>query len=119
MLRLCCQDRLKVYSQYTGVWLCLSIKGEHMQGNTPFHLLPLTDFPHLAPRVTDTARPQQHIPIYFIHSLEQPFCTNPKCKCQWQQKEVRRLLGSILEGEITLRQAANLLDEVSNEGERQ
>ena len=84
-------------------------------GSTPFHLMQLTDMPRLAPQATDTASPNLPVPIYFIHSLEQPFCKNPRCKCQWQQLEVRRLLGSIVEGNMTLKEAARLLDDVNGE----
>jgi hypothetical protein len=86
-----------------------------MQGSTPFNLYQLTDMPAVTPRPTDTASPNLPIPIYFIHSLEQPFCKNPRCKCQWRQREVRRLLDQIVEGEMTLREAANFLDEVNGE----
>ena len=88
-----------------------------MQGSTPFHL-PLTEYPLLPPRVTDTAHPQQSIPVYYVHSLEQPFCKDATCQCHWKQQEVLRLLGSILEGELSLREAANLIDEERGEGER-
>ena len=87
-----------------------------MQGSTPFYLLQLTDMPAIQPQATDTASPNLPVPIYFIHSLERPFCKTPGCKCQWQQKEVRRLLGSIIEGEMTLKQAADFLDDVNGEG---
>ena len=86
-----------------------------MQGSTPFHL-PLTDYPLLSPLVTDTAFPQQSIPVYYFHSFEQPFCTNPKCQCHWKQQEVRRLLASIIQGELTLKEAAKLID-AEREGE--
>ena len=86
-----------------------------MQGSTPFHLMQLTDMPTLMPRATDTASPNLPIPIYFIHSLEEPFCTSPDCKCQWQQREVMRLLGSIVEGEMTLKEAVDFLDDVNGE----
>lgn len=86
-----------------------------MQGSTPFHLMQLTDMPAITPRATDTASPNLPIPIYFIHSLEAPFCKRPGCKCQWQQQEVRRLLGSIVEGELTLKEAADFLDDVNGE----
>ena len=85
------------------------------QGNTPFHLLQLTEYPVLAPQSTDTARPYTPIPVYFIHSLERPFCKKPRCKCQWQQQEVKRLLGNIVEGAMTLREAANFFDDLNGE----
>jgi len=95
-------------------WFALSIERDTMQGQ-PFHLMQLTDMPRLTPQATDTASPNLPIPIYFIHSEERPFCKTPGCKCQWQQQEVRRLLGHIVEGEMTLREAANLLDDVNEE----
>lgn len=85
------------------------------QGNTPFHLLQLTDMPKLSPQATDTASPNLPIPVYFIHSLEQPFCKNPFCKCHWQQREIRHLLGNIVEGEMTLKEAADFLDDLNEE----
>ncbi|HLQ28143.1 MAG TPA: hypothetical protein VK140_02765 [Ktedonobacteraceae bacterium] len=87
-----------------------------MQGY-PFDL-PLTEYPRLAPLVTDTASPQQCIPVYYIHSLSQPFCGNPLCRCHRQQQEIKRLLGHIVEGIMTLREAADLIDEKKGEGER-
>ena len=86
-----------------------------MQGNTPFHLLQLTDIPPLAPLVTDTASPNLPVPIYFIHSLERPFCKNQHCKCHWQQQQVRHLLGNIVAGDMTLREAADFIDDVNGE----
>ena len=87
-----------------------------MQGSTPFHL-PLTEYPLLTPLVTDTAYPQQSIPVYYFHSFEHPFCKDTNCKCHWKQQEVARLLGSILEGELSLREAANLIDAEEREGD--
>jgi len=88
----------------------------HLQGY-PFNL-PLSDYPKLTPLVTDTASPKQSIPVYYIHSLNQPFCPNPSCKCHGQQQEVKRLLGNIVDGTMTLREAAELLDEKKAEGEK-
>ena len=118
MLLLCCQDRLKVYGNNAiNGRACQLKKGRAMQGSTPFHL-PLTEYPLLSPLVTDTARPVQTIPVYYFHSLGQPFCRNTTCKCHWKQQEVARLLGSVLEGSLTLREAANFLDEERMDGER-
>ena len=90
-------------------------KGSGTMHGTPFHLLQLTEIPALVPQVTDTAIPFTPIPIYFIHSLERPFCPDQHCKCHWQQQQVRKLLGNILAGEITLRQAADFLDDINGE----
>ena len=96
--------------------LAVNQREEDMQDIPPFHV-PLTDYPPLMPYVTDTARPQQSIPVYYFHSFEQPFCNDPACQCHWKQQEVRRLLASIIQGELTLKEAANLID-AENEGER-
>ena len=85
-----------------------------MQGSTPFHL-PLTEYPLLSPLVTDTARPVQTIPVYYFHSFEQPFCHDTACPCHSRHQEVARLLGNVLEGIVTLREAANLIDEERGE----
>jgi len=85
-----------------------------MQG-TPFNFYQLTDMPSLKSQATDTASPNLPVPIYFFHSLERPFCKDLTCKCHWQQREVRRLLITIVEGEMTLKEAAGFLDEVNEE----
>ena len=85
-----------------------------MQGVPPFHV-PLADYPPLVSLVTDTVHPLQSIPVYYIHSLQSPFCRDTQCRCHWKQHEVRRLLGSIIEGELTFREAANLIDEEGRE----
>lgn len=87
-----------------------------MQGSTPFHLLQLTELTALAPQVTDTALPFTPVPIYFIHSLERPFYKNSRCKCHWQQRQIQRLLGHILEGDMTLKEAMHFMEEVNGEG---
>src|SRR6266581_2721356 len=115
MLFLCCQDRLKVYGNNAiNGRACQLKKGRAMQGSTPFHL-PLTEYPLLSPLVTDTTRPVQTIPVYYFHSLEQPFCRDATCQCHSRQQEVKRLLGNVLEGNLTLREAANLIDEERGE----
>ena len=86
-----------------------------MQGSTPFHLMQVTEMPAITPQATDTASPYTPIPIYFFHSLGAPFCNNLRCKCHWQQREVRRLLASIVEGEMTLKEAADFIDDVNGE----
>ena len=82
----------------------------------PFDL-PLTEYPRLAPLVTDTASPQQRIPVYYIHALKQPFCSNPLCLCHRQQQEIRRLLHLIVDGIMTLQEAADLINEERRERE--
>lgn|SRR5215469_17136087 len=39
---------------------------------------------------TDTAHPQDVVPIYFFHTLEHPFCPLPRCWCHANQQESGR-----------------------------
>ena len=71
-----------------------------MQGFT----LPFEDHPVLLLQDTDTATPRSQIPIYYLHSLTRPFCSNPMCSCQRTKKEAAQLLGFIIE------EAAHLID---------
>ncbi|HVB25093.1 MAG TPA: hypothetical protein VNG51_24365 [Ktedonobacteraceae bacterium] len=71
---------------------------------------PLEQYQPVFSLVTDTATPQKPIPIYFIHSLEQPYCRNENCECHRRQREVAMLLGLITDGIMTLREAADLTD---------
>jgi hypothetical protein len=82
----------------------------------PFEL-PLTEYPRLAPLMTDTASPRQRIPVYYIHAPKQPFCKNSLCLCHRQQQDIQRLLTLIVEGMMTLREAADLISEGRREGE--
>jgi hypothetical protein len=60
--------------------------------------------------VTDTAAPAiSSIPVYVIHSFDQPFCQTATCPCHTYQQEVVRLLVSIIEGRVELEPAAALL----------
>ncbi len=87
-----------------------------MQG-IPLHQLLSEYLPVLATE-TDTAHPRTPIPIYYFHTAEQPFCDNSLCECHRQQREVKKLLGLIDEGIMTLREAADLLIEgKQSEGE--
>lgn len=83
-----------------------------MQG-TSYNLL-LTEQPFLH-QDTDTAHLHTPVPIFFIHSFEQPFCTEENCSCQRQPQEVRQLFIQIVEGKLALEKAADLLD-VNEEG---
>lgn len=59
---------------------------------------------------TDTvASPALPIPVYFIHSFEQPFCHRATCPCHTCQQEVVKLFVSIIEGQVELEPAAALL----------
>src|SRR5260370_25651521 len=77
-----------------------------MQGFT----LPFEDHPVLLLQDTDTATPRSQIPIYYLHSLTRPFCANPVCSCQRTSKEPAQLLGFIIEGVLTIEEAAHLID---------
>lgn len=82
----------------------------------PFHQL-LREYPPVLLTETDTAHSCTPIPIYSFHTGAQPFCHNPLCQCHRQQQEVKKLLGLINEGIMTLREAADLLEGKQNEGE--
>ena len=49
------------------------------------------------------------VPVYFIHSFEQPFCQKVTCLCHTHQQEVVRWFVSIIEGRVDLEPAAALL----------
>lgn len=82
----------------------------------PFNL-PLSEYPPLTPQMTDTAHLKQAVPIYYIHTLQQPFCPNLSCKCHRQQTEVKRLLNNIADGVMAVKKVADLIDEKKAEGE--
>ena len=71
--------------------------------------LPQYPFPQQQ-AVTDIVSPLPTIPVYFLHSFEQPFCAEAPCPCQAQRQEVVRLFVKIVEGNLELKQAAALLD---------
>src|SRR5437764_7064660 len=105
LCRFCCQDGLRSTYSINCMALPVNQREEAMQGSTPFHF-PLTEYPLLSPQVSDTARPVQTIPVYYFHSFEQPFCHDATCQCHSRQQEVKRLLTNILEGNLTLIEAA-------------
>jgi len=72
--------------------------------------VPLEQYRPIFSLATDTATPQRPIPIYYIHSVQQPYCRNPECACHKSQKEVARLLGLIADGIMTLREAADFVN---------
>lgn len=59
---------------------------------------------------TDTAHPQQIIPIYVIHTLERPFCQFPDCQCHTNQEEIAKLLEFVNNGLMTIREAADFVN---------
>ena len=77
----------------------------------PEHLFGVSLRPYPVPhqRLTDTvAPPTSSVPVYFIHSFEQPFCADARCTCHAQQQEAMRLFVTIIEGHVQLEQAAAL-----------
>ena len=84
----------------------------------PEHLFGVSLRPYRVPRqgVTDiVAPPTPSVPVYFIHSFEQPFCADARCTCHAQQQEVVRLFVTIVEGRVELEPAAALLVENGKE----
>lgn len=59
---------------------------------------------------TDTTHPQQSIPMYLIHSLQQPFCNNADCWCQTNKANIVPLLAAITQGDMLLHEAATFAD---------
>jgi len=51
---------------------------------------------------TDTQTPQPIVPVFLIHTLEQPFCAQPSCACHQNQVTVTTLLAAIDQGALTL-----------------
>ncbi len=71
----------------------------------------LTEYPFSRQGVTDTVTPIPTVPVYFIHSFEQPFCADRTCQCYAQRQEVVRLFVKIVEGHFELEQVAHFLDD--------
>jgi hypothetical protein len=72
--------------------------------------IPLEPYQPVFSQPTDTATPQKPIPIYFVHSVQQPYCRNTACECHAHQREVARLLELINDGIMTLREAADFIN---------
>jgi hypothetical protein len=53
-------------------------------------------------------QPISPIPIYYIHSFEQPFCKNQCCPCQLNRQATIKLFTQIIEGKLALEKAADL-----------
>lgn len=61
-------------------------------------------------RSTDAAHPQAIVPIYRMHTIDNPFCPIPGCWCHTDQARIAQLLEAIRNGEMTLREAADFAD---------
>jgi len=59
---------------------------------------------------TDTNHPRSVVPIYFVHTPEQPFCSNTLCECHRNQAHIALLVAAIQRGEMTLKEAADFAD---------
>jgi hypothetical protein len=70
----------------------------------------LNNAPLTLPFETDTSTPRSVVPIYCIHTPEQPFCANPLCACHQNQAHIAALVAAIQQGEMTLREAADFAD---------
>ncbi len=79
-----------------------------MQG-FPYHLL-LDGYPPFLQDETDTATPHTPIPIYYIHTLTHPFCSNSLCACQRREKDMTELLWGLVAGTLLLHEAAALTE---------
>ncbi|HZO72570.1 MAG TPA: hypothetical protein VFB60_10245 [Ktedonobacteraceae bacterium] len=51
---------------------------------------------------TDTQTPQPIVPVFFIHTLAQPFCSRPTCACHQNHVTVTALLAAIDQGALSL-----------------
>jgi hypothetical protein len=80
-----------------------------VQDTTSFDLIQ-----HTAPLTisfeTDTSTPRSVVPIYFVHTPEQPFCSNVLCACHQNQTHIAQLVAAIQQGEMTLKDAADFTD---------
>ena len=60
---------------------------------------------------TDTAHPQDIVPIYPIHCITQPFCSDRLCWCHGNRQRVIELLAALQLHELVLTDAASLNDQ--------
>jgi hypothetical protein len=56
---------------------------------------------------TDTATAHPGIPIFFIHSIEAPFCNLPGCWCKTDKANLAPFLAAIHNGALTVQEAAS------------
>jgi len=57
---------------------------------------------------TDTQMPQPIVPVFLIHTLEQPFCAQPACACHQNHVAVTTLLAAIDQGALTIGQITTI-----------
>lgn len=58
---------------------------------------------------TDTAHPQDMVPIYRIHSITAPLCDRPGCWCREHEAQVAQLLAGVALGELHLEEASPII----------
>lgn len=63
---------------------------------------------------TDTAHPQDIVPIYFIHSINAPLCDRPGCWCRKNEAKVAELLAGVALSKLRLEEAAPLTEVNTN-----
>ena len=61
----------------------------------------------------DTASPRSVVPVYFVHAIDAPFCTNPHCICHQSLIEVSMLLLSIDEEVLSIQKAESFRERAS------
>ncbi|HEU5230693.1 MAG TPA: hypothetical protein VFU49_22920 [Ktedonobacteraceae bacterium] len=59
---------------------------------------------------TDTQVPQMIIPVFLIHTLEQPFCSQPSCACHQNHVAVTALLTAIDQGALALGEVTDVTE---------
>jgi hypothetical protein len=57
---------------------------------------------------TDTQMSQPIVPVFLIHTLEQPFCSQPACACHQNQVAVTALLAAIDQGALTIEEITTI-----------
>jgi hypothetical protein len=60
---------------------------------------------------TDMRTPQDGVPLLFVHSMQEPFCSDPLCLCQRHRTLTQALLTLIAQGSMRLESAARLLND--------
>ncbi len=54
--------------------------------------------------------PSSSISLSFLHMQGKPFCSSEHCSCHQNQTQIALLLEAVKNGEMTLREAANVAD---------
>jgi hypothetical protein len=78
-------------------------------------ILVIDQYPQVLQQETDTATPRSVIPIFYIHSLQQPWCKNAACACQRGKSDAARWFGNIHENTLVVAEAAPLIAETKGE----